>query len=113
MQTTAKFIMTKEKDGILENLIIELGISKSEFSAQIGVAPQALNSYLSGIRKVGRNFANRILKRYSNINIKYLLYGEQPMFIIMPALYGKFQDENLLLHEEIKVLRKRLELYEK
>jgi transcriptional regulator with XRE-family HTH domain len=56
-------------------------LSNSEFAEKIGVAKSGLSHILSGRNKASLDYVVKIISAFPDLNIKWLLLGEQPMII--------------------------------
>ena len=54
--------------------------SQSAFAEGIGVSPQKLSNYVNGRNKPGLDFISKTIDKYSNLNVRWLLLGEGPIW---------------------------------
>jgi len=85
MKTTAPNI---EKSTTVKKLLDHFGMSQKEFANQIGFTMSAVSQYYTGSRSLTARAAHEITNRFKNVNLKWLLTGEGPMFLNRPDPQG-------------------------
>ena len=80
------------KERILEFLKAE-NKSSAQFAEEIGVQPSGISHILSGRNKPSLDFVLKMLEKYSDLSVEWLLFGKGGMYneIRMPTL---FDDNN-------------------
>ncbi len=71
--------MKSESGERLVTLIGMLGLKDSEFAKLLGKTPQYISIYKNGNRNIGNGFAVDIVRKFPNVNKKYLTHGMQPV----------------------------------
>ena len=111
------------KKTILEELIEELWISKSLFAKKIGKTTANINMYINEGRNLGHKYTQDIIKAFPNVNIKFLLKGEKPIFIEPTEVVNSNElvketntsyvvEENKLLKQQLELAQKRIKMLE-
>ena len=68
------------KDRIMEIMKLE-GMTQQEFAAALDISPASLSNIFNGKTNPTNNHVNAIHKRFPNINISWLMFGEGNMYI--------------------------------
>ncbi len=82
------------KDRIMQ-IMQKTGLSNAEFAEKIGISTSSLSHILTERNKPSLDVVMRIHKAYPNININWLLYGEDTMEKVFP------QPENVDLFSQL------------
>lgn len=82
------------KDRIMQ-IMQKTGLSNAEFAEKIGISTSSLSHILTERNKPSLDVVMRIHKAYPNININWLLYGENTMEKVFP------QPENVDLFSQL------------
>ena len=67
------------KDRIME-LMKKEGMTQQEFAAALDISPASLSNIFNGKTNPTNNHVNAIHKRFPNINISWLMFGEGNMY---------------------------------
>ena len=68
------------------NLILQaMNITPKQFAEEIGIQPSGMSHILSGRNQPSRDFVTKVIRRYPEISIKWLMLGDGPMY---DALYS-------------------------
>lgn len=62
--------------GRVEKIIITKGLSQRTFAFMVGVNPANLNQVMLGNRPVQRNLPGKIVSKFPDISIDWILYGD-------------------------------------
>lgn len=68
------------KDRIMELMKME-GMTQQEFATALDISPASLSNIFNGKTNPTNNHVNAIHKRFPNINISWLMFGEGNMYI--------------------------------
>ncbi|MBU3854221.1 MAG: helix-turn-helix domain-containing protein [Candidatus Paraprevotella stercoravium] len=68
------------KDRIMEIMKLE-GMTQQEFAAALDISPASLSNIFNGKTNPTNNHVNAIHKRFPNINISWLMFGEGNMYM--------------------------------
>lgn len=73
------------------NLILQaMNITPKQFAEEIGIQPSGMSHILSGRNQPSRDFVTKVIRRYPEISIKWLMLGDGPMY---DALYAPAQTQ--------------------
>lgn len=80
----------------------EVGLSKGEFAARIGISQGLISHIASGRNKPGLEVVIQLLEQFTQINPEYMLFGKGPM---KRPEAGEGQKQELLkLLEEVRLV---------
>lgn len=65
----------------LSVFIKDEGLTSGRLAEIIGVQPSSISHILSGRNKPGFDFISKLLQRFPNLNPKWLILGEEPMYV--------------------------------
>lgn len=105
----------------LEKLINYLGIKHIEFAKETGINRQYVSNMLSGKRPVSEKTIEKVVKRYTQINPKWMLFGEGDMIlkienrlpdVVQEAEVIYVTDPFTLLRREMNEMKERIHALE-
>lgn len=67
------------KESRMEQLIKALGLKRPDFAREVGINNTTLHNYVKG-RPIKAENAAKIVERYPNVNLNWLITGEGEMF---------------------------------
>lgn len=65
----------------LRQIMEDQGLTQKTFSSMVGISEPTLCGILKGRTKPSLNLIEGIKKSFPNINLEWLMYGSQPMYI--------------------------------
>lgn len=68
------------KDRIMEIMKLE-GMTQQEFAAALDISPASLSNIFNGKTNPTSNHVNAIHKRFPNISVNWLMFGEGDMYV--------------------------------
>lgn len=99
------------EESLMQQLLNALNVSQKELADAAGLTKGNINHFATGRRPITAEAALKIQGAYPNVNLRWLVFGEGPMF-----LEEKPTDEELkkrLKEKEEEVIRLAEELEEK
>ena len=74
-------------------------ISARQFAEEIGIQPSGMSHILSGRNNPSLEFVMKVMKRWPEVNINWLMFGKGEMYVTPPI---NIQDNSVMEHEEIE-----------
>lgn len=71
---------------IMKNVLKELRYGARPFAAELELSPMSIYLITKGTNKISKNLADKIIKRFPNVNYWYLMKGKEPVLIENPKL---------------------------
>lgn len=65
----------------LQYIVKQEGLTNQKFAAEIGISPAAVTHILSGRNNPSIEIISKIASRYPNYSLRWLILGEQPIFV--------------------------------
>lgn len=106
--------MEKSADSALfKNLLDALKLTPSKFCKETTISPPIVSGILSGKRTITSDVIVRTLRRYTNVNIEYLLGNSELMFVNgFPPVNPAEAMAKELAAAKIEIMRLKAELYD-
>ena len=79
---------------IMKNVLTELRYGARPFSVELGVTPMSIYHIISGKNRISSDLADKIIKKFPNVNYLYLTKGILPVLLQNPKLINN--QDNLL-----------------